>query len=62
MKEIHAYRNEDGTYSVKGICQVMENGKLVDAVFEMTRARLDIKPYADESKRIFSVTVKQKEN
>ena len=61
MKEIHAYRNEDGTYRVKGIGCAMDNGVPTDVTVRIPRARIDIEALAVEgSKEICSVEVKEK--
>ena len=61
MKEIHAYRNEDGTYRVEGIACVIDNGEIKEAVFKAPRAELTVKPFtqADDEVILFSCEVKE---
>lgn len=44
MKEIHAYRNEDGTYRLECIADTNINGELMEAKVVYERARLNIDP------------------
>ena len=41
MKEIHAYRNEDGTYRVEIIADCDRNGELIEAhiIYEHTKIK-----------------------
>lgn len=62
MKEIHAYRNEDGTYRVEGIGCAMDDGKLSDVSFNMPRTRITIEPLADTTGELMSLTVENNAN
>jgi hypothetical protein len=61
MKEIHAYRNEDGTYRVEGIACVMDNEGIKDVVFKAPRAKLTVTPFtqAEDEVILFSCEVKE---
>ncbi len=48
MKEIHAYRNEDGTYRVEGIAYTMYDGELREVLIKIPRATIDYKPFTQE--------------
>ena len=60
MKEIHAYRNEDGTYRVEGIGCAMDNGVSKEVVIIIPRAKVDVEALVVEgSKEIYSIEVKE---
>lgn len=60
MKEIHAYRNDDGTYRVEGIGLAMDNGVSKEVTIKIPRAKIDVEALAVEgSKEIYSVEVKE---
>jgi hypothetical protein len=60
MKEIHAYRNEDGTYRVEGIGYAMDNGASKEVVVRIPRAKVDVEALVVEgSKGIYSIEVKE---
>lgn len=59
MKEIHAYRNEDGTYRVEGIVRVADNEEVRDAAFNISRAKITISPLADANGELMSLTAEE---
>jgi hypothetical protein len=61
MKEIHAYRNEDGTYRVEGIGYAMDKGGASkEVVVRIPRAKVDVEALVVEgSKEIYSIEVKE---
>ena len=59
MKEIHAYRNEDGTYRVEGIGWAMDDGILRDVAVNVPRAKITIEPLADASGELMSLTAEE---
>ena len=62
MKEIHAYLNEDGTYRVEGVGWAMDDGKLKDVFFNVSRAKIAIEPLADTAGELMSLTVENNDN
>lgn len=60
MIEIHAYRNDDGTYRIEGISSTMENGELKDVVVRMPRANVTVDVLTQrDAGEIFSIEVKE---
>ena len=60
MKEIHAYRNEDGTYRVETDGCVMDNGELKEIIYNIPRAKMTVEPLVEIcSGEIYSITVKE---
>ena len=60
MKEIHAYRNEGGTYRIEGIGYAMDNGTSKEVVVRIPRAKVDVEALVVEgSKEIYSIEVKE---
>jgi hypothetical protein len=60
MKEIHAYRNEDGTYRVEGIGLAMDNGVSKEVTVRIPRAKIDVEALATkDSGEICSIEVKE---
>lgn len=60
MKEIHAYRNEDGTYRVECIGCTMDNGVSKEVAVRIPRAKLDFAALATEGwDEIYSIEVKE---
>lgn len=61
MREIHAYRNEDGTYSIRAVYDDMYCGdELCHIIGWIPRAKIDIEVLADQSSReICSIEVKE---
>jgi hypothetical protein len=58
MKEIHAYRNEDGTYKLEVVVELLDKGEPVEArvIYEHTKIELKdfmIKPMGE----LFEVTI-----
>ena len=49
MKEIHAYRNEDGTYRLECIADTKIDGELREVQVVYARARLNIDALPDHS-------------
>ena len=63
MKEIHAYRNEDGTYRVEGIGCAMDNGASKDVTVRIPRAKIDVEALVSKgSGEIYLVEVKENNN
>lgn len=60
MKEIHAYRNEDGTYRVEGIGYTTDNGAPKEVTVKIPRAKIDIEALADiGTNEIYSIELKE---
>lgn len=59
MKEIHAYRNDDGTYRIEGIKEVYDGKELIDATVKFNRARISIDALADANGAICDVIIKE---
>lgn len=60
MKEIHAYRNEDGTYRVEGIGYAMDSGVSKEVTVRIPRAKIDVEALTvKDSCEIYSVEVKE---
>lgn len=57
MKEIHAYRNEDGTYRIEGIKEVFNGKELIDATVKFSRTRISIDALADVNGAICDVVI-----
>ena len=58
MKEIHAYKNEDGTYKLELIADYYDKGKLIEARIVYDRARVDSNYFVVDSRgEIFSIVV-----
>lgn len=58
MKEIHAYRNEDGTYKLELVIEYIDNGEPIEArvIYERTKIETKdfmIKPFGE----LFALTV-----
>lgn len=47
MKEIHAYRNDDGTYRIKAIGEIHDGYQLNEVVIRAVRARIDMEILAE---------------
>lgn len=63
MKEIHAYKNEDGTYRIEGVSAMTDHGELKDVIIQIPRADLNINVLkSDNSKELFTLTVKENNN
>jgi hypothetical protein len=62
MKEIHAYRNEDGTYRIEGVGCAMDNGVSKEVTVIIPRAKIDVEALVDVvSSEICSIEVKENE-
>lgn len=61
MKEIHAYKNDDGTYRVEGVGETVYNGKTIDVIIKAARARIDMEVLAELSpdKTLYTVDIKE---
>lgn len=61
MKEIHAYRNEDGTYRIKAIGEIHDGYQLNEVVINAARARIDMEILAELSpdKTLYAVEIKE---
>lgn len=60
MKEIHAYRNEDGTYMVEYDAYVMDNGELREVTCKVPRAKITVEHLVEiGTGEICSITVKE---
>lgn len=60
MKEIHAYRNEDGTYRVEGIGYALDNGVSKKVAVRIPRAKIDVEALVSkDSGEICLVEVKE---
>lgn len=59
MKEIHAYRNEDGTYRVEGIGETFDGKEFVEARVKMNRVRISIDALADADGKICDVIIEE---
>jgi hypothetical protein len=59
MKEIHAYRNEDGTYRIRAICDdICCNDQWHHVLQDIPRAKIQIEALADQgSGKIFDMVV-----
>ena len=58
MKEIHAYKNKDGTYRIKGIGEYHDGYKLQDVVINVERAQIDMTFFATQgSDEICTITL-----
>lgn len=64
MKEIHAYRNEDGTYRIRSIYDdAYYGGQWCHVVQDIPRAKIYIEALADnDSGEIYSIDVKENNN
>ena len=62
MKEIHAYRNEDGTYRIKAIGEIHDGYQLNEVVITASRARIDMKILAEFPPKRILYTVEMEEN
>ena len=47
MKEIHAYKNEDGTYRINGVGEMFNGKEFVEVDVEIKRAKISIDALAD---------------
>lgn len=61
MKEIHAYRNTDGTYNLDMIAEVCVDGQLIAANITVARAQIDL-TYLTEPSTSTMATITLKEN
>lgn len=60
MKEIHAYRNDDGTYRFEGIGETYDNGKLVNVIIKAARAKISVEALAvPDSAELYTATIKE---
>ena len=60
MKEIHAYKNDDGTYRIEGVGQAYDNGEIRDVVFKAVRAKINIDVLVEPSSReLYTVMVEE---
>ena len=57
MKEIHAYKNDDGTYRIEGIKEVLVGKDIVDATVKLNRVRISIDALADVNGAICDVVI-----
>lgn len=58
MKEIHAYRNDDGTYKLEFVVEYYDNGELMDARVIYNRVKLESKdPVLRSRAQLFSITI-----
>lgn len=58
MKEMHAYRNEDGTYKLEIVGEYYNKGELMEAHVIYERVKLESKDLVMRSRgEIFSITV-----
>lgn len=63
MKEIHAYRNKDGTYRVEGIGYAMDNGVSKEVAVIIPHAKIDVEALVTaDSNEIYSIEVKENNN
>lgn len=58
MKEIHAYRNEDGTYKLEIVAECIDNGEQFEARVIYPRTKIEskdfvLKPFGE----LFAVTI-----
>lgn len=62
MKEIHAYRNEDGTYRIKTIGEIHDGYQLNEVVITAARARIDMEILAElpPKRMLYTVEVEEK--
>lgn len=62
MKEIHAYKNADGTYCIEGIREMLCGKKLVDATVRYSRAQISIEPLVDNTDGVlFDIIIQEEE-
>lgn len=47
MKEIHAYKNEDGTYRINGVSEMFNGKEFVEVDVEIKRAKISVDALAD---------------
>ena len=58
MKEIHAYRNEDGTYKLELIGDYYDNGELLEAHIVYKRVQIESRDFTLKSfGELFHVTI-----
>ena len=58
MKEMHAYRNEDGTYKLELVGEYYDKGELVEAHVIYERVKFESKDLVMRSRgELFSITV-----
>lgn len=62
MKEIHAYRNEDGTYKLEVVAECIDKGELLEARIIYPRTKIEskdfvLKPFGE----LFAVTIEDGE-
>lgn len=64
MKEIHAYRNEDGTYRIKAIGEIHDGYNLKEVVIEAARARIYMEILAELSpdKTLYTIEVEENDD
>ena len=64
MKEIHAYKNKDGTYRIKGIGEIHDGYNLNEVVIQASRARIDMEILAELSpdKTLYTIEVEENDN
>lgn len=60
MKEIHAYKNDDGTYRIEAICRTCCEGKMVDVHMKAARAKISVDYLVEpSSEELYTVTIKE---
>lgn len=58
MKEMHAYRNDDGTYKLELVGEYYDKGELMEAHVIYERVKLESKDLAMRSRgELFSINV-----
>lgn len=58
MKEIHAYKNDDGTYKLEIVVEYYDKGKLMEARVIYERAKLNAEDFVMRSRgKLFSMTI-----
>lgn len=58
MKEIHAYRNEDGTYKLEVVIEFLDKGELVEARVIYERTKIESKDFMIKPMgELFAVTI-----
>jgi hypothetical protein len=58
MKEIHAYRNADGTYKLELVGECYDKGELVEVHVVYERVKIKSKDFVMKSRgELFSITV-----
>jgi hypothetical protein len=64
MKEMHAYRNDDGTYRIEAIGEIHDGYKLSEVTIKAARARIDMEILADLSpdKTLYTIDVKENDD